>query len=294
MDSEKNDSPVTKWAERVDWKRRVKAVCKPCWELKYCPYGPLVEDFPLKPVPDEQSCRIFGHDCPVFSMAEPFTETKELRRIDRTILRKTMIRVVKRDNGVCQICRKNIPENNYEFDHVIPWSKGGSSDENNIRLLCKRCNRKRQANYEDSLVSSITEHFKTNRIAVDFELVEALLKMIPIGMSLMDKNRRLPNSDDFKHSLMGINEMDSELASIFSDMFSLFRGDKPTELTQIEFEALKYRWGFSDQFVHSISEIKRMFNLSAKDFFEVELKFMDTMGWTLKSDSKSIKAWAET
>jgi len=23
------------------------SVCKPCWELKYCPYGPLVELFPL-------------------------------------------------------------------------------------------------------------------------------------------------------------------------------------------------------------------------------------------------------
>lgn len=23
--------------------------CKPCWELKYCPYGPLVEEFPLTP-----------------------------------------------------------------------------------------------------------------------------------------------------------------------------------------------------------------------------------------------------
>ena len=25
-------------------------VCKPCWEIKYCPYGPLVEDFPLLPL----------------------------------------------------------------------------------------------------------------------------------------------------------------------------------------------------------------------------------------------------
>ena len=24
-------------------------VCKPCWELKYCPYGILVEEFPLSP-----------------------------------------------------------------------------------------------------------------------------------------------------------------------------------------------------------------------------------------------------
>src|SRR5229473_5814126 len=32
-------------------KRELKAIfrtrCKPCWELKYCPYGPLVEQFPL-------------------------------------------------------------------------------------------------------------------------------------------------------------------------------------------------------------------------------------------------------
>lgn len=28
-------------------KRVFRARCKPCWELKYCPYGPLVEQFPL-------------------------------------------------------------------------------------------------------------------------------------------------------------------------------------------------------------------------------------------------------
>src|SRR5947208_7931432 len=31
------------------WRQRTKDVCKPCWELKYCPYGPLVEDFPFPP-----------------------------------------------------------------------------------------------------------------------------------------------------------------------------------------------------------------------------------------------------
>jgi hypothetical protein len=40
-------------AEDKEFLRSIKAitkrVCKPCWELKYCPYGPLVEDFPLPP-----------------------------------------------------------------------------------------------------------------------------------------------------------------------------------------------------------------------------------------------------
>lgn len=32
-------------------KHPLGSVCKPCWELMYCPYGPLVETFPL-PDPD--------------------------------------------------------------------------------------------------------------------------------------------------------------------------------------------------------------------------------------------------
>ena len=36
------------------WKKASSRVCKPCWELKYCPYGPLVEQFPpLSPTRDE-------------------------------------------------------------------------------------------------------------------------------------------------------------------------------------------------------------------------------------------------
>lgn len=32
------------------WNEKKKYTCKPCWELKYCPYGPLVEQSPLLPL----------------------------------------------------------------------------------------------------------------------------------------------------------------------------------------------------------------------------------------------------
>jgi hypothetical protein len=32
-----------------DWRNGLRRVCKPCWELKYCPYGPLVEQSPTIP-----------------------------------------------------------------------------------------------------------------------------------------------------------------------------------------------------------------------------------------------------
>lgn len=174
-----------------EWKRRIKHVCKPCWELKYCPYGPLVEDFSLYEdekqkaielgwytklvkgkgwVPcgkddvgaipnisrvtdefgilNEQACLIFGHICPVFFVNEPFTETTELRKIKRKFSRSMFLRIVRRDNQTCQICGKNLREEEIEIDHIIPYSKGGPTEESNLRVLCKDCNRKKKASLE--------------------------------------------------------------------------------------------------------------------------------------------------
>jgi len=46
---------------------------KPCHKLKYCPYGFLVEYSPLKKK-NKLSCKVFGHDCPVFYVAEGWVE----------------------------------------------------------------------------------------------------------------------------------------------------------------------------------------------------------------------------
>lgn len=180
-----------------DWQKRTRLLCKPCWELQYCPYGPLVEDFPLLPVlkdeaeahndhlrsclatnclPDgrplepvrrkafkamlkdsarqtypetiprvlkDASCRVFGHVCPVFFMAEPLTETKHRRSHSRSIGREVMLKVVRRDGQLCQKCHQPVPDNEVEFDHLIPFSKGGRSTVENLRLVHRECNRKR-------------------------------------------------------------------------------------------------------------------------------------------------------
>jgi len=170
------------------------SVCKPCWELKYCPYGPLVELFPgpgtkrtpsqvradyetalLPPTAgtkmseeevweaierlhylqpwmteqirgnpsDEVGCKIFGHACPVFFVQSGATETKEGRRQGRTIPRDVMLKVVRRDDHICQVCYQYVPDTEVEFDHVIPYSKGGPTTAENVRLLCRTCNRKK-------------------------------------------------------------------------------------------------------------------------------------------------------
>lgn len=76
-----------------------------------------------------------------------FIEFSPLERMphqDRTASRRisdhTRAAVIVRDGGRCRRCRR---ATNLEIDHVVPISKGGSSEEHNLQTLCRRCNRRK-------------------------------------------------------------------------------------------------------------------------------------------------------
>jgi hypothetical protein len=46
--------------------------------------------------------------------------------------------VWRRDEGKCVVCNS---KENLEFDHIVPFSKGGSNTARNLQLLCESCNR---------------------------------------------------------------------------------------------------------------------------------------------------------
>jgi 5-methylcytosine-specific restriction endonuclease McrA len=61
-----------------------------------------------------------------------------------------------RDRGQCQYCHKKLNKSRFTIDHVIPRSKGGKTDWDNLVISCARCNTKKG----DSLLKDI--NFKLN------------------------------------------------------------------------------------------------------------------------------------
>jgi hypothetical protein len=63
----------------------------------------------------------------------------------RSIPQWVKIAVATRDGGKCRRCGS---AHDLQYDHVTPFSRGGSSiDVNNIQLLCGRCNRLKSNRY---------------------------------------------------------------------------------------------------------------------------------------------------
>jgi 5-methylcytosine-specific restriction endonuclease McrA len=62
------------------------------------------------------------------------------------IPRTTALRVIRRDNGLCQECGKPVLDRSIAIDHSrIPFSKGGPTEEHNLQVLCSDCNGKKGA-----------------------------------------------------------------------------------------------------------------------------------------------------
>ncbi len=55
----------------------------------------------------------------------------------RVIPHQVRVSVWQRDQGKCVQCSSN---SYLEYDHVIPFSKGGANTERNVQLLCRKCN----------------------------------------------------------------------------------------------------------------------------------------------------------
>lgn len=72
-----------------------------------------------------------------------FNKRKNNEKERESIPQDIADRVWNRDGGKCVKCGSN---ENLEFDHIIPFSKGGATTYRNLQLLCQNCNREKTNN----------------------------------------------------------------------------------------------------------------------------------------------------
>lgn len=74
--------------------------------------------------------------------AEMSLQTKE-HRTSRNINARLRFKVLKRDNFRCCACGASPakdPSVELHVDHIVPWSKGGETEIDNLQTLCSKCN----------------------------------------------------------------------------------------------------------------------------------------------------------
>lgn len=296
LDQTESGDYFSDWFQKIGAEKRAKAVCKPCWELRYCPYGPLVEEFPLS-APEERdhkSCKIFGHDCPVFYVNEPFTETRELRTVSRKIPRPVQIRVLARDNSVCRSCGSNIPPEAIHFDHDIPWSKGGASDESNIQLLCEECNLRKSDRYErDNLIPNAFWHQKKSQGIEILDFIEMVLEMCR-DVEWHTGNQVSPDSFANFFNEGVIETPEREAVSIYKGFVEVLTGRKTFDMTRSEKAALKDRWGFSDGVMYDLKSTAEYHNVVLQDLALTEISLVERFGWRVDKTPSLVRKWKDT
>jgi len=72
---------------------------------------------------------------PVHPMIQPITKTPR-----RCFTSKERSEIYIRDKGRCGICGEFIPLNEFTIDHIVPISKGGTYDYDNLQCCCFKCN----------------------------------------------------------------------------------------------------------------------------------------------------------
>lgn len=79
----------------------------------------------------------------------PENKTKRIQ-----IQKTTRQLVYEKCNGICGICHGPVLSDNYTIDHIVPISRGGKNEIENLRLACYDCNRNKGNRLDKEMATS--------------------------------------------------------------------------------------------------------------------------------------------
>jgi hypothetical protein len=177
------------------------------------------------------------------------------------------------------------------FDHIIPWSKGGPTEEHNIRLLCADCNRKRGNRFEDEyLVNNFTDHVVEPS---DIEYIDIVKMTVHFGIHHFLESNKLPSAQDYANEFTEgeVSVFEEQAVSVFLNFKDFFSNKKPENFTDKEFKFLKTRWGFIDNEIYNLTELCDDFNYEIDEAVKLDKLLINRMGIRIKDKKNDLRKW---
>jgi hypothetical protein len=184
-----------------------------------------------------------------------------------------------------------VADDDIHFDHVIPWSKGGSSDEHNVQLLCSACNLRKSDKFEtENLVDSFFDHVTE---PVDHGILDFLTYLIEFAHDFHSNEDRFPTADDIARCLNDGDKgpPEEQGGTIIADLDEFFSGKRPDELKAKVFKALRDRWGFADGTIYTLRSLADYYELDIEDLLAADISLVNRLGWPVSLNAAAKKKW---
>jgi len=155
----------------------------------------------------------------VRTIASPLGLFIFMKRI--SITKKTRFEVFKRDSFSCQYCYAKPPKVPLEIDHIIPVSKGGTNQIDNLVTACFDCNRGKSDTELQSIPETLQAKIEKKTIA---------LKQYNDFQKLLKKE-----ANDIGNK---VNEIEKIFMSVYPDLFftDRFRISVRQFLSKLEYD----------------------------------------------------------
>lgn len=113
---------------------------------------------------DFQSCNVVAQPAKILSPAQAIQQPEPEKTERRSFTAKERRDIYVRDEGKCGICGKFVAPDEFTIDHIIPISKGGTYDYENLQCCCYNCNQIKSNSMENdfygSMLDILSRHIK--------------------------------------------------------------------------------------------------------------------------------------
>jgi hypothetical protein len=187
-----------------------------------------------------------------------------------------------------------VADDDIHFDHIIPWSKGGPTEENNIQLLCGPCNRKKSDKFEEEfLIARLRDHLAK---PVDTTILEFLLFVAEFRHYFFQQNNRLPTADDIAAECNSGKKGDHEehASQVTIDLETILGGKKPKDIPKDIYEALRLRWGYKDYKIRKLRQAVKETGIPLDHLLESEIELVEKLGWSVKVTPAERTKWIKS